>query len=96
MVTVHNQRPGWPVGFQATALPAKIVLASCAQAVETDLLQAGIECPIRTVWNGIDSSAFQRTPELVAAAARWRVELGLAASDYLILAIANPRPQKTT
>jgi glycosyltransferase involved in cell wall biosynthesis len=94
MVTVHNQRPGWPIGFHAAALPEKIMLAACAQAVETDLEQSGIKCPIRTVWNGIDCSAFQRTPALVAAAARWRAELGLTASDYVMLALANPRPQK--
>ena len=46
------------------------------------------------MWNGIDAKPFAPTVELRAAAAAWRAARGWDAADFVIAAVANPRPQK--
>lgn len=94
VVTVHNVRPGWPQGMER--LPAGVgnLLLACSRAVELDLRKVGLPHPIRTVWNGIDFRPFKRTPDTLTAAQKLRNEFGIGARDYVLLALANPRPQK--
>ncbi|HLX64127.1 MAG TPA: glycosyltransferase family 4 protein [Planctomycetota bacterium] len=78
----------------ASTLPGVTLLAACAQAVERDLRDAKFKLPVRTVWNGIDAGAFAEAPELAAQAQRLRERLEFSATDFVLLALANPRPQK--
>ena len=94
ILTVHNSRPGWPKGLAELRAHEAVLLAACAQAVEAELRAAKIPVPIRTAWNGIDLSEFQPTPERTAAGSRWRRTWGFGESDFVLVAIANPRPQK--
>jgi glycosyltransferase involved in cell wall biosynthesis len=91
VATVHNTRPGWPAGHDALRPGDAALLLACSQAVEADVRAARLPIPVRTAWNGIDFAPFATAPALRAKARRW---LGLAADDFVLLALANPRPQK--
>ena len=93
-LTVHNTRPGWPEGLAHLEPHDAILLAACAQAVETELRAAKIPVPVRTAWNGIDLHEFQPSPGRIAAGARWRQTWGFGEHDFVLIAVANPRPQK--
>jgi glycosyltransferase involved in cell wall biosynthesis len=94
MLTIHNVRAGWPEGTAELSASDAALLVGCSRAVESELSAAGVPLPTRTVWNGIDFTPHQATPARAAAARRWRRRLGLAADDLVLLAVANPRPQK--
>lgn len=94
VLTIHNARPGWPVGLEGLRAGDAALLVGCALAVEAELRAAGLPIPTRTVWNGIDFAPFERTPALCAASQEWRRRLGIGPSDWVLLALANPRPQK--
>ena len=93
LVTVHNMSPGWPPELATTGPAEAVLLVACARAVESDLTLAGVPAPTRTVWNGIHPplSADRAGPAARAAARR---DLGLGPADLVLLALANPRPQK--
>jgi glycosyltransferase involved in cell wall biosynthesis len=54
----------------------------------------GPAIPIRTVWNGIDFARFERTAERDAAGRAIRRRVGIRPEAFVLLALANPRPQK--
>jgi glycosyltransferase involved in cell wall biosynthesis len=56
--------------------------------------QDDLRCAIRTVWNGVDASRTEPTPERVQAGLALREQLGWGATDFVVLNVANPRPQK--
>jgi len=92
VATLHNQRPGWTSGTSGLHAGDLPLLVACSRAVERDVAAAGVDVPCRTVWNGVDFArvgAFRR-----GDAAGWRAELGFAPDDFVLLAVANPRPQK--
>ncbi len=95
VATVHNLRQGWPAGFaaQESHMPATF-LAACSQAVERDMAGADFGVPVRTVWNGIEGGAFEPSPENTVRAREWREKLEFSPSDFVVLSLANPRPQK--
>ncbi|MCX6930093.1 MAG: glycosyltransferase, partial [Verrucomicrobia bacterium] len=43
---------------------------------------------------GINLCEFQPTPERISAGHRWRQSWGFGESDFVLVAVANPRPQK--
>lgn len=94
VLTVHNQRPGWPDGLDRIGTDGVTLLVACARAVEAELVAAGVPVPVRTAWNGVDPGAFAPTRARRAAGRvlrrRWRISPG----DLVLLALANPRPQK--
>ena len=94
MLTVHNTRPGWPKGLADLGAQDAVLLAACAQAVEAELRAAKIPVAVRTAWNGIDRCEFQPSPGRLAAGARWRQTWGFGEGDFVLAAVANPRPQK--
>jgi glycosyltransferase involved in cell wall biosynthesis len=94
LLTIHNMRPGWPRGLGDLQAGDAHLLVACARAVEADLRCAKLPIPVRTVWNGIDFAACERTPARSAEAAKSRRRLRLGARDFVLLALANPRPQK--
>ena len=94
VLTVHNTRAGWPEGMAELRARDASLLVGCAQAVETELSEAGIPVPLRTVWNGLDLREFQSTPERLAQGIQWRRSWGFADGDFVLIALANPRPQK--
>lgn len=94
VMTIHNERNGWPAGIAELPRRGATLLAACSQAVECDLRAVGLETPIRTVWNGIDFDEYKRSPAILNEAAKLRAKLGFGRDDFLLLALANPRPQK--
>jgi glycosyltransferase involved in cell wall biosynthesis len=94
VVTIHNMQPGWPNGVAALRAEDTTLLVACAQAVEADIRAARLPVPVRTAWNGIDFMSLERTPALCAAGPEFRRQHGLAPADFMLLALANPRPQK--
>ncbi len=93
-VTVHNTREGWPEGLERLAPGQVALLAGCSLAAEGDLRDAGLPAPIRTAWNGIDTQRLRPAPARIAEGAAYRARLGIAPADLVLLAVANPRPQK--
>lgn len=94
VATVHNQQPGWPAGLNQLEEGQASLIIACSGPVERELRTAGISVPIRTVWNGIDSPSFQRTPASRAAGLALRHRLDIPAEALVLVALANPRPQK--
>ena len=94
MLTVHNSQPGWPKGLAKLQTCEVVLLAACAQSVEAELRAAKIPVPVRTAWNGIDLREFKPTPERIAAGAKWRQTWGFGEDDFVLISVANPRPQK--
>ena len=91
-LTLHNQRPGWPAGTDSLEAGDASLLVACSRAVERDVAEAGLGSPVRTVWNGIDFGKFAAAP--APSGQDWRVQLGFGPLDFVMLALANPRPQK--
>jgi glycosyltransferase involved in cell wall biosynthesis len=94
VLTIHNQSPGWPSGLERLEADDAALLVACSRAVEAELNRAGIPIPTRTVWNGIDPTAYARCPSRVEAGRAFRTALRLGPGDFVLLALANPRPQK--
>jgi glycosyltransferase involved in cell wall biosynthesis len=94
VLTVHNMRAGWPKGLAELRPGDVALLAACASAVERDVAAAKLPAPVRTARNGIELRAFQPGVERKAAGHRLRSEWGFADTDFVLLALANPRPQK--
>lgn len=94
-MTLHNMPHAWPAGI-AGADDVADFLVACSRTVEAAWRDSvgGCQPPIRTVWNGIDAKPFAPTAESRSAAAAWRTARGWSAQDFLIAAVANPRPQK--
>lgn len=93
-MTVHNTRPGWPRGLADLGPTDASLLVGCAQAVESDMADCGLEVPTRAVWNGIDPASCVPTPERIERARGLRREWGFAPEDLILATLANPRPQK--
>lgn len=94
VTTIHNSRDGWPDGLEKTGGAGSGLLLACSLEVEQALLDAKVSVPVRTVWNGIDVHAFRRTGETDAERLRWRRRWGFGDDDLVLMAVANPRPQK--
>lgn len=96
VLTVHNMPPGWPKDFGTLKPCDASLLAACSQAVEAELRKAKISIPARTVWNGIDFAAFDGNGTIahLEGNSPQRRRLGIPESDFVLLALANPRPQK--
>ncbi len=94
VLTVHNTRHGWPTELADLCTDQAQLLFACSRAVETDLRAVGVHVPSRTVWNGIDFASYEPGPTLREAGKCWRGQFGFAAEDFVLLSLANPRPQK--
>lgn len=94
VVTIHNDRRGWPEGFESIAPADAQLLIACAQAVEADVQSVALPVCCRTVWNGIDPGRFAPSDRRTASAAALRTQFNLSDNDFVIAALANPRPQK--
>jgi glycosyltransferase involved in cell wall biosynthesis len=94
VLTIHNTRAGWPAGTLEMQAPDASILIACSQAVEDELRAAKIPIPLRTIRNGIDLLQFQPTPDRLAAGRQWRARQGFGDDDFVLIAVANPRPQK--
>lgn len=93
-LTIHNTSASWPAGTRRLRARDVHLLIGCAQAVERELADLVPAIPARTVWNGVDFRAFPADAEVLARARAFREGLGFGADDFVLLSIANPRPQK--
>lgn len=93
-MTIHNTSAGWPDGLAALQSTEATVLLSCAQNVEAELRRANVPVPVRTVWNGIDADSCVCRAGWRERRARWRGEHAIPEQAVVLLAVANPRPQK--
>jgi glycosyltransferase involved in cell wall biosynthesis len=89
LTTVHNDRPGWPIGFAAATHPVADLVIGCSVQVTRALTHAG-QTPARTGWNGI-SKADDVEP---SARRSVREALGITEDSLVLLTVANERPQK--
>ena len=93
-LTVHNTQPGWPAGLANLTGKHANLLVACSRAVEADLHRAKLAPPVRMVRNGICIADFQPTPERLAVGQEWRKKWGFSEDDFVLVSVANPRPQK--
>lgn len=93
-LTIHNTSAGWPAGTRKLKRTDAHLLFACAQSVETELREAGVPIPMRSVWNGIDFQTIQPEPSAVLRGRAFREDLGFGPTDFVLLSLANPRPQK--
>jgi glycosyltransferase involved in cell wall biosynthesis len=93
-LTVHNMPPGWPEDLTLLRSNDAALFMACSQAVEVELRKAKIPIPVRTVWNGIDFDALKQTAATDESGRSLRRKLGIPDGDFVLLALANPRPQK--
>mgnify|MGYP000659191801 CR=1 FL=1 len=94
VVTVHNTREGWPLGL-AELQPVDVsLLIACSLIANDDLAQSDLTIPHRTVWNGIDLDRWRFDPVRAEEGRNVRKRLGFGETDYVFVAVANPRPQK--
>lgn len=93
-LTLHNTASSWPAGTRKLQAGDAFLLVGCAQVVEAQLRESGLGLPIRTVWNGVDFAAFDADPIRLERARSWREANRLSPADFVLLALANPRPQK--
>jgi glycosyltransferase involved in cell wall biosynthesis len=94
LMTVHNTRSGWPSGLSDLRDGDATLLAACCQAVNRDLRDARLPTAIRTVRNGVDLRQFRETAERKAMGQKWRQTWGFGETNLVLVAVANPRPQK--
>lgn len=93
-LTIHNTQASWPAGTRRLR-PAQVqLLVGCAQGVEHELAALLPGIPARTVWNGVDFRAFASDAPRMARARAWRLDLGFTDACFVLLALANARPQK--
>lgn len=94
VVTLHNQRQGWPAGLAELPPGACALWAACSLAVREDAIAAGLRGPVRTVWNGVLPPSPERLEALAARGLEIRRSLGIPARAPVLLVVANYRPQK--
>ena len=94
VLTLHNTRASWPSGMRRLKPGEVSLVLCCAQAVEKDARETLSNLTARTIWNGIDFEACASAPGRAMAGRAWRTGLGFQAEDFVLIALANPRPQK--
>lgn len=93
-VTLHNALPIWPEGWNESNAAHADLLIGCAQAVSRELESRFSGVPVRTVWNGINQTRYASAAANEQAGAHLRENLGWDRHDFVLLCVANPRPQK--
>jgi hypothetical protein len=93
-LTIHNMSASWPTGTRRLRRADVQLLIGCAQVVERELADLVPGIPARTVWNGVDFRALSPDAERHSRARSWREGLGFDDADFVLLALANARPQK--
>ncbi len=83
LVTLHNARAGWPEGTTSTR-PSAFV--ACSRSAAKEARAAKLLAPVRVAFNGVALS--------VAAEHVTRESLGIDDDALVLIAVANPRPQK--
>lgn len=87
LLTLHNDRDGWPPGYAASARQMRLVVG-CSLGVSRQARAEGLH-PVRTAWNGVDPrQTIEADPTIT------RESLGIAPGALVMLSLANERPQK--
>ncbi len=85
LLTLHNDRQGWPPGYAAAARPMQLVIG-CSLGVSRQARADGLH-PVRTAWNGTEERRAIGSPIT-------RQSLGISSDALVVLSVANDRPQK--
>lgn len=93
-LTLHNTSAAWPAGTRKLRPTDAQLVIGCAQSVEKELREAGLSIPTRAIWNGIDCEAMRPEASARLRGRAWREGLGFGPADFVLLSLANPRPQK--
>lgn len=94
LATLHNAQAGWPPGTAMLSPSEASLLAACSQGVEAEARAASLAPALRTVWNGIRTDLFRKTPERILGGRRLRDLWEIGPDDFVLLSLANFRPQK--
>lgn len=97
VVTLHNAAEGWQRGQGELRAGDVDLVLPCSRSADRDAAKLGLSVPRRVAWNGIDEGRLPRVArEDDALAAGRREALGLPRDHRgpVLLALANPRPQK--
>jgi len=92
--TLHNRRRAWPEGLDQLETGVLRLVIACSRQVGADLDKCASPLPWRCIWNGVRPEPLRLNATLANHAAALRADLGLHQRDVLLLALANPRPQK--
>ena len=84
-MTIHNTRSGWQDRLDGLKKDTVALMIACSLAVEDEVRGDVKEIPVRTVWNGIKMPQSDSVRE---------VHLQREETDFVLTAVANPRPQK--
>ncbi len=84
-MTIHNTKSGWQDRLNGLKKDVVVLMVACSLAVEQEVHGDVNDIPIRTVWNGI------KLPSSNSASGEL---LQREDTDFVLTAIANPRPQK--
>jgi glycosyltransferase involved in cell wall biosynthesis len=94
VITMHNLPPSWPAGFSLADPERCDLILACSKAVERAVVATDPRVPVRTVWNGIDGRKFAASSQQQDGGRQLRAQRGWNDSDFVIVAVANPRTQK--
>ncbi|MBX3500734.1 MAG: glycosyltransferase family 4 protein [Alphaproteobacteria bacterium] len=89
LLTLHNDRQGWPPGQAEAARNMRLVIG-CSLGVTRQARAEGLH-PVRTAWNGV---ADRPASASGASTPPTRQHLAIAPDALVVLSIANDRPQK--
>ncbi len=93
IATLHNSKPGWPDAIEQLESSDINLWVGCCNAVSNEAEKL-LKSPVRTVWNGIDGDRLRRNVVQLSKSPSLRAKLGIDPDAFVIVSLANPRPQK--
>ena len=94
VITIHNMPQSWPAGLATAGADVATLFIACSNAVKDAARVHLPAVPVRTVWNGIDRSSVVFNKATAKAGKELRRRFRFENSDFVMVAIANPRKQK--
>ncbi len=95
VVTAHNARAGWPAGYESPGFACEALLG-CSLATTRALGATHPGALVRTAWNGVAPAAVATSASESPTRSATRAALGIPEDAFVLVSVANPRPQKRT